>query len=196
MTALQLITPPASEPLTAAEAKLHSRITISADDALVTSDIIAARQKAEHITGRALMPQTWTLWLDAFPTRYLEILLPNPPLVSITEVKYIDPDGILQTWSSSLYKIDVVNEPGRIVPAWQQSFPDTRAEINAVQIKFVCGYANAAAVPQQIKNWMFLQIASLYEMRESVSLGMEAKEIPNRFTDSLLDAYIIGRSGM
>jgi len=196
MSALQLITGPSSEPLTAAEAKLHSRITISADDAIVSADIIAARQKAEHITGRALMPQTWTLWLDEFPTRYLEIVIPNPPLVSITEVKYIDPDGVLQTWSSAKYKVDVVSEPGRVVPVYSEVFPDTRIEINAVQVKFVCGYANAAAVPEQIKRWMLIQIANLYENRESIIPSANVSEAPNRYVDSLLDAYTIGRSGM
>ena len=62
-----LVTAPAAEPLTLAEAKLHLRVDDTADDALIGALITAARQHAEHDTRRALVTQTWKLALDASP---------------------------------------------------------------------------------------------------------------------------------
>ena len=56
---------PASEPITLAEAKSHLRVTSNAEDALINSLIVAARDLCEHETGgRVLMTQTWELSLD------------------------------------------------------------------------------------------------------------------------------------
>lgn len=49
---LKLITAPAAEPITLAEAKLHARADTSAYDSLITALIVAAREECEHITGR------------------------------------------------------------------------------------------------------------------------------------------------
>jgi hypothetical protein len=85
--ALKLITAPIAEPLTLAEAKAHLRVDESDDDALIEALIVAARQGAEHITQRALMPQTWELALDQFES---EIRLPKAPLASVIGVKYVE----------------------------------------------------------------------------------------------------------
>ena len=65
---LVLVTPPAVEPVTLAEAKLHARIEYSDDDALVTSLIVSARRYCETVIRAAFIAQTWTLMLDSFPS--------------------------------------------------------------------------------------------------------------------------------
>ncbi len=50
-----LTVPPAGEPLTLAEAKLHLRVDLSDDDALITALISAAREQAEFLTGQRLI---------------------------------------------------------------------------------------------------------------------------------------------
>jgi len=198
---IKLITAPASEPITLDEAKDHLRVDVSEDDALITTLIVAAREAAEHITGRALMQQTWELALDCFhdiedcDLRYrigrhaYRINIPKPPLVSITSVKYYDTDGTLQTMASSDYQLDDHSEPARLMPAYGTCWPSTRDQANAVMIRYVAGYADAASVPQQIKNWMLLRIGMLYENRESVAAGVTLTEVP--YVDCLLDAYRI-----
>jgi uncharacterized phiE125 gp8 family phage protein len=191
---LKLITAPASEPITLADAKLHLRVDtgVTADDTLITALIVAARQGAEHITGRALMPQTWELALDSFDEQNsatsahsYRITLPKPPFVSITSITYLDESGVLQTMAADAYLLDTHSEPARIMPAYGTCWPATRNQANAVLIRYVAGYADAASVPQQIKNWMLLRIEMLYANRGSVVTGISIAEVP--YVDRLLD---------
>lgn len=180
---LKLITAPASEPITLAEAKLHLRVDGTDEDALITALIVAARQSAEHITGRSLMPQTWELALDEFDSA---IYLPKPPLVSVTSVKYLDEDGVLQTLDPSAYLLDDYSEPAKLMPAYDTCWPSTRCQANAVTIRYQAGYADAESVPQEIKSWMLLKIGMLYANRESVAVGVSVAEVPQ--VDRLLDS--------
>jgi uncharacterized phiE125 gp8 family phage protein len=182
--ASKLITAPATEPVTVAEAKAHLRVDSADDDALITALIVSARQGAEHITGRALMPQTWELALDKFPR---QINLSRAPLTSITSIKYLDESGVLRTMTEGAYLLDGHSEPARMTPAYGTNWPATRCQANAVLVQFVAGYTSAAAVPQEIKSWMLLRIGMLYENRESVAAGVTLSELP--YVDRLLDAY-------
>ncbi len=65
MTA-QLITPPAAEPVTLAEAKTHLRLETALDDAYVTALITTARKYIEEVCWRGLVTQTWELVLESF----------------------------------------------------------------------------------------------------------------------------------
>lgn len=182
--ALKLITGPTSEPLTTAEAKAHLRVDVTDDDTLIGTLIVAARQAVEQETARALMPQTWELGLDCFEG---EIRIPRAPLTAISSIKYVDSNGILQTMSSSDYLLDDYSIPPRLTPVYGTSWPGTREQTAAVLIRFTAGYTNAAAVPQEIKQWMLLRIGMLYENRESVAAGVQFSAMP--FVDRLLDAY-------
>ena len=81
--ALIRIAAPASEPLALADAKAHCRVDHTDDDALITALIVAAREQAEHETGRALVTQTWELVHDAFPEAFV---LRKPPVASVTSI--------------------------------------------------------------------------------------------------------------
>lgn len=180
----KLITAPDSEPVTLTEAKAHLRVDGTDDDTLISALIVAARQGAEHSTGRALMPQTWELALDEFED---EIDLPNPPLISVTSVKYTDSDGVEQTIDAADYQVDSHSAPARLLPAYGLEWPTSREQANAVLVRYQAGYADAASVPQEIKAWMLLRVGLLYENRESVAAGVTLSELPH--VDRLLDAY-------
>jgi len=65
-----------------------------------------------------------------------------------------------------------------------------------VRIRFAAGYGAAgSAVPQPIRAWILVRVASLYAQREAFMIGAWVSEIPGRFTDSLLDPYRIPRIG-
>jgi len=184
--ALIRIAAPASEPLALADAKAHCRVDHNDDDALITALIVAAREQAEHETGRALVTQTWELVHDTFPEAFV---LRKAPIASVTSVKYLDPaTGAEQTLDPADTLLDKDSEPGYLVPAYGKAWPTARAVPNAVRCRYVCGYGNAAAVPQAIKQWMLLAIGTMYAQRETFASGTVAN-LPDRFWGSLLDPY-------
>lgn len=184
--ALIRIAAPASEPLALADAKAHCRVDHTDDDALITALIVAAREQAEHETGRALVTQTWELVHDAFPEAFV---LRKPPVASVTSIKYLDSaTGVEQTLDPADYLLDNASEPGYVVPAYGKAWPDSYGVPNAVRCRYVCGYGNAAAVPQAIKQWMLLAIGTMYAQRETFATGTVAN-LPDRFWGSLLDPY-------
>lgn len=184
--ALIRIAAPASEPLTLAEAKLHCRVDGTDEDALITALIVAAREQAEHETGRALITQTWELVLDAFPEAFV---LRKSPVQSVTSLKYLDSaTGAEQTLDPADYLLDKDSEPGYVVPAYGKAWPYSREVPNAVRVRYVCGYGLAVAVPQAIKQWMLLAIGTMYENR-ATSGASQVYNIPDRFWSGLLDPY-------
>ena len=80
-----------------------------------------AREYAEAITRRAYVQRTLEYTCESFSPYEFE--LPYPPLQSITSIKYIDADGVLQTVAASVYQLDTYREPGLVKPAWLQSWP-------------------------------------------------------------------------
>jgi uncharacterized phiE125 gp8 family phage protein len=153
------------------------------EDALIDTLIRAARQHVETFTRRALLTQTWDWKLDSFP--YRAFALPMAGVTSITSISYVDTAGATQTWSSALYASDLPTGPrsqrGRIEPAYGESFPSTRSQMNAVTVRFVAGYGTtAASVPEGIKAAMKLLIGHWFQNRESVvvSVGAGALEVP------------------
>lgn len=183
----KLISPPSEEPVALAEAKLHLRVDVAADDALIGALIIAAREQAEHLTGRALCTQTWDLILDAFPEAFR---LRNAPIQSVVEVVYLDANGASQSLTLADTLLDNVSAPGYLVPAYGKAWPESYAVPNAVRVRYICGYGGAVAVPQSIKAWMLLCIGTLYAQRETFIVG-QAAALPGRFWQGLLDPFVI-----
>lgn len=159
---LRLITAPAGEVVSSAEAKAHLRVDNIDDDALIIAYLTAARAHLDGrdgILGRALLTQTWELVLDAFPVA--AISLPLPPLQSITSIKYQDSSNVEQTLDASDYVVDATSEPARVHPV--NAWPSTYVTPNAVTVRFVAGYGNASAVPEPIKTAIKLKVQALYD---------------------------------
>ncbi|MCH8196452.1 MAG: phage head-tail connector protein [Proteobacteria bacterium] len=188
---LNLITAPALEPLTLQECKDFLRVDDANDDSVIEPMISAVREYAEAFTARALVTQTWDVFLDWFPrSAAIPIRLPMPPLQSVTSIKYIDPDGVEQTWTPALYTVDGNVTRPRVVPAFNEVYPTTRQVINAVTIRMVVGYGSNPEqdVPREIKQGMLTHLGHLYEHRESVIVGTTATPVPFT-TDNLLYPY-------
>lgn len=166
--ALTLITPPAREPVSVTEAKLHLRVDHSQEDDYIAGLITAAREHVEDFCNRSLLTQTWLLTLDHFPGRgmvdshYIDatqnftatyphkfwIALYRPPLLGVTTLKYIDANGVLTTMDPSLYQVDTYSEPGRVALGVNQIWPWTELSVpqpvlNAVQITYTAGFGVA-----------------------------------------------------
>jgi uncharacterized phiE125 gp8 family phage protein len=186
--ALKIITHPATEPITLAEAKLQCKVDGTDDDTLITSLIQAAREEAEHEVGRPLITQTWELVLDAFPAA--EISLGKPNVLAITSLKYYDEAEVEQTMASSDYTLDTEDTADCWVhPAIDTEWPATLDTANAVRVRFTCGYGSASDVPATIKAWMLVRIATLHKHREEFVSGVSVTKLPEAFTDRLLDRF-------
>lgn len=185
---LSLKTAPATEPITLAQAKLYLRVDDTADNDLITALITAARERAEEYTKRAFITQTWTYRLDRFPKGQAEqwwegvvqahsnilnggkrdIMIPRPPLASITHLKTYDDANTATTYSADNYIVDTNSKPGRLVLENAQTWPTDLRRANAIEIEFIAGYgANATDVPAAIRTAIYIILAKLYECRGS-----------------------------
>lgn len=181
-----VITPPAFEPLTITEVKAHLRVAHTAEDALITALITVAREQAEAYTQRSICAQTLEYTRCAFLDK---MELPLCPLQTVTSVKYIDINGIEQTFGVADYQIHSQSTPAIITLAYGKSWPAVRSELNAVRIRYTAGHATAGAIPASIKSAMLLLIGDLYENREDSAPAAQI-ELPWGFK-ALLNAYRI-----
>ena len=200
---MQLITPPAGEPISLAEAKLHLRVDFDDDDSLIPVLISAARQAAETLTNRQFVTARWRMVLDSFPGPSLmgvpagqiftlpghAVLLPKSPVASVVEIRYLDMANAWQVMPAANYTVDSVCEPARITPVFGQIWPIALPQIGAVSVIFDAGYGNASSVPEGIKTWIKLRVGSLYVHREEVASMTRGRIDPLPFIDGLLDPY-------
>lgn len=200
---LQLVTPPAEEPVSLIDAKLHLRVDFDEDDTLIASLITAARLAAETKTGRQFTTARWKMVLDSFPGPSLmgvpagqpftlpghAILLPKCPVQSVVSINYLDMGAVLQTMPAATYTVDNACEPARITPVFGQIWPICLPQIGAVSVIFDAGYGTAAEVPQGIKSWIKLRVGSLYAHREEVAVVSRGRLEALPFIEGLLDPY-------
>jgi len=189
MVALTIVTKPKETPVSLDEAKQHLREDdpTGSNDAIIRSLIEAATKQAEHYTRRALITQTWDMWIDKFSDP-LEV--PKPPLQSISFIKYLDSTGTLTTHSNSpqIYKVDTDGIKGNLYLTYSQVWPATYDEPKAVNIRFIAGYGTAEDVPEGIKQAIKMMVSHWYEFREPVIVGGTPMKMPMA-VEALLDPY-------
>lgn len=176
--ALKCTLPASYDPVNLGEAQNHCIAPHDEDSGLLYRMIGAATKLVEAQTSRQFIPATWTFYADCFEP---EILLRVCPVQSIEAVRYVDPAGATQTLSPSAYQLDAVSEPARLVPAYGYTWPQTREQINSVEVEFIAGYADGASVPDHAKHAILLLVGHWYENREAVLTGTVSKEIELSF---------------
>lgn len=139
-----LIMPPTTEPISLDEAKKHLRIDFTDDDVLIGALIARARVASEGFLNRALLTQTWDLWLDCFPTKdYIE--LPMPPLKSVISVKYYGTDDTEYIMAAADYFVDDKSFLGKVSLNYGKTWPSTTLRpVNGVVVRYVAGYEDYA----------------------------------------------------
>jgi len=215
--AFVLVTAPASEPVTLAEAKTQLNLEIPDDDTFVSELIKTARQYVEEVLSRALFTQTWGLYLDAFPPSCgygvslgycppaprpgvdpRAIALPRGQLTvlamaapAVSSVKYIDSAGTLQTLVADTdYIVDTVSVPPRVIPAYGKNWPAARCQWNAVQVVYAVGWVDTASIPAPLKQAILLLVSQMYEHRTPEVIGTIISKVQFTF-DALLAPYRI-----
>ena len=185
--ALQLVVPPALEPVSLYEAKAHCRVDHYDDDALIERLIVAARERAETRTRRALIARTLRLHLDAFPVGELE--LERPPLLEVVAVKYVDPAGVERTMDPADYQVDEYSAPARLAPAPGESWPATRTQLGAIVVEYRAGYGEVGeSVPEPIRQAILLDVQDAYDNRGTLVVGTVSSKLA-RTAEALLGPY-------
>jgi len=183
-----LVTAPATEPVTASELRTHLRVdSTELPDAEANGLIAESRQMIEDMTGLAFISQSWRLSIDRWPggaeawwdgvrqmaiselyaPNYMtSVELPRWPLASITSVTVYDEDSNAETVTvANTFDIDIYQIPGRLTLKRGSTWPIALRANNAIQIVYVAGYANAAAVPATMKRALKQLAAFLYTNR-------------------------------
>ena len=175
---------PTVEPVTLTEVKSHANYEDTDKDSDFTVWMAAARELTEERTQRAFLTQTWVLNLDCFPDDVIELRV--CPVSSVTSVTYLDTAGATQTLATSVYTVDLRNEPARITLKYGQTWPSTYAQANAVTVTFVAGYgATPASVPAKAKMAIRMLVSHWFNNREAVG---NVGSIVALAYDSLIDS--------
>lgn len=195
---------PAAEPLSAADLRAHARIVDTSEDALLTVYLAAARHAVEQRTGMALITQTWTASLRAWPApqgpnrtvdeddlamlfylstqaaRHYRIPLRPTPVSSVTSVSV---DGV------ALAADQWRRDGDALLVATTAAKPAETMTTAGIVVTFVTGYgASGAAVPAPLVQAVRLLAAHLYENREATSIDATVTALPFG-VDMLLRPY-------
>ncbi len=160
----ELLSGPAAEPLTRAEAKAFLRVETDAEDALIDALIAAARRHVEAQTGRILMEQTWRFSLDRWPLRSV-IPAPVAPVRSILSATVAAADGTPGALPEGALTLVGDRAPAliRVAPA-RVAAP--LVSHGGIIITLLAGYGTADNVPADLVQAVRLMLAHLYEHRD------------------------------
>lgn len=196
----RVLTQPEDEPISLAQARVFLRIDVPGfngdriQDSLIQSWIRAARQWVETETDCAYGEQTILAAADSFMPNYLDgcpsdwallyaWTLPRGPVIEITSVMYLDPDGVDTLLPSTAYRL-LQMEPQSIVPASGYSgWPATRCEPESVRVTYKAGYVlDADAGGEEMGHpgitAMRLLLGHFYVNRSASIVGHDAMELP------------------
>jgi hypothetical protein len=211
---LELVTAPATEPVTRDEAKVHCRIETTADDAYIDSLIVGARELVERITRRALITQTWRLVLDNWPGSIRddwwdgvregtlsmvdsgEVEIRKGGFIAVTKVETIAEDATATEWvgTGNYYSV-TKNSMGRLVKYAAAVWPLIVLPVRqrgGIVITFTAGYGtSASSVPMGLRQAIKDIVLHWYEVRGAAEESSRF-HVPMK-TGVILKQFEVGR---
>lgn len=175
---------PAVAPLGAALLRTRLRIdptgeapVDTADSALLESFEAAAVALIDGPDGIgvALMAQTWTRTLDQFEPM---LALPGAPVVSVSEVRYMDPDGAWQVVDPAVYRLLDGRDQAALVPVLGASWPVVASAPDVVEVDYVLGAETPTLAHPSLVAAVGLMVGHFWENREAVAAGVSVAELP------------------
>ncbi len=199
MTGLQLVTAPTVEPVSIAELKATIRVDddIIDDDAILIANLYAVRTILEEHLDRALITQTWRMFLDVPPAGELPwwdgvregadiprinraIILPKAPLQSVSSINSYNDADAATLFAAANYFVDNVSDPGRIVLRTSATWPTIERVANGLEINFVAGYGTSwNDVPMPIRTALIEMVRVVYDQCDGDGKTMTAGMIPD-----------------
>jgi uncharacterized phiE125 gp8 family phage protein len=116
-----LLTAPAGEPLSLADAKAFLRVEHDDDDAITTSLIASARNHVEALTRCGLITQTWRIGLDRWPDNG-RVAPKLGPLRALLAARVFNEAGVPSSLDVGGF---VVDRAGGVIaaPSWSLPIP-------------------------------------------------------------------------
>lgn len=181
---------PTRRPVSLQEAKDHMRVRIDDEDALIDAcidTIVASLDGPAGILNSALLTQTLVLTMSRFCS---PIELPCAPVQVVSSIEYQDGGSpTFTTLPQSAWRFSGDARRAQILPAPNTYFPVTAWGLaDAVRITFLAGYGDVPAnVPAPIRQAILLNVAHLYENRETEIIGTILTKLPT--ADALIAPY-------
>lgn len=174
-----LLTGPAEEPVSLAEARAFLRLDGTEEDGLVETLVAAARVHVETVTGRAMLAQTWRAVLDDWPDAG-RLRLPLGPVRAVTDIRVFD-----ETDDDHVVALDGLRILPDSVVLPVVALPVLRGTL-AVEIDYVAGEGTVAEVPADLRHAVLVLVAFWFENRDLTFV--EGRAVPPGF-EQLLAGY-------
>jgi uncharacterized phiE125 gp8 family phage protein len=172
-----LLTAPAAEPITLADAKAYLRVATDVDDDIIGGLIGAARSHVEAQSRRALITQTWRLVRDAWPPDGRLKVVPVP-LRTVAAARVYEADGSTLAIDTQAFVADKAAAPA-ILSFMPWTLPAPGQPAAGIEIDVEVGYgASGAAVPEPLRLAIRILVAHWYENRGLIALGHEVAVLP------------------
>jgi len=173
-----IITVPSTELVVSLNlAKQHLRLDTDdgTDDDLIKHLIEVATERAEHQLGRSLLTKTYKTIAE-----HGDKIKLVPNLIAISSVIVTNHDDSTTTLTGSDYLLNQNSLVPEIVPM-------VLVEAS-IAVTYTAGYGTTDNIPKAIKQWVLVDLATLYENREAV-MNYGVNSVPYAFVDGLLDPY-------
>lgn len=163
---ITIITPPASEPVSLAEAKLFLRIDHNNEDALIATLIGAAREAVEAGCGRALITRRVRESLDIWRRDAVNgAVLGLGPVTNVIAVRLLADNGSQSVIEPDRYRLEGTYDRPRLV--FPPGLPATLRSAGGIEIEYDAGFEdNAADLPLALRLATLQIVAALYEARQ------------------------------
>jgi uncharacterized phiE125 gp8 family phage protein len=162
---IRTINPPASEPISLAEAKLFLRVDHDTEDDLIETLIVAAREAVEAACGRALISRRVRESLDIWRRDAVGgAVLGLGPVTHVEAVRLIADNGSQSVIDEDRYRLEGHRDHPRLVFA--SGVPATLRSVGGIEIEYDAGFAETAAeLPVALRVATMQIVATLYETR-------------------------------
>jgi uncharacterized phiE125 gp8 family phage protein len=166
-----LLTGPAVEPVSLAEAKAFLRVEHDDDDDVIAALVTAARSYAEAQTRRALITQSWRLTRDAWPETG-RIAVRPAPLQSLEAARVHDGGSEPVVLDVAGFFPDVAGSQLVFAPSYESWALPRPGRAAGIELDVTLGYGDAAVdVPEPLRQAIRLLIGHWYENRGLVAPG-------------------------
>jgi uncharacterized phiE125 gp8 family phage protein len=167
----RIVTDLTTEPVTVTEAKLWCKIPGTAEDAIITLLITAARKSLEKFTsssfGEKVIHATWV----KIPDDWI-VELPHGPIISVDHVYKIDEEG---TEEALTVNKDFYLYGDQDIQLKLEQFWSTGATVSrSLRVEYTAGYGDTVTepLPDELKEAILKQVATDYLYRDDLGTGV------------------------